>query len=195
MTDPSVNSRNNASKVLVPILTIGLVAVMVVAGLSILRRHLISKSGTSNSSTVEAGGLVPEFTLHKFMGEDVRSTELKAKVILINFWASWCESCVVEMPALVRLAKTYQNRGFLLIPVSVDEKPEEVLPRLIRSFQIDFPIYTDVDGTVSSVFDVYAIPFTVVYSGKTGKVLMVESGERDWGSQQIHAKIEQWLNE
>ena len=76
------------------------------------------------------------------------------------------------------LYQNYKNRGLEIAAINVDEHPEAVIPRMIRQFAIDFPVYTDPGGKAADIFDVHAIPLTVVLD-KHRHVLMLESGEKD----------------
>lgn len=150
---------------------------------------------------VALGETLPDFKLRTFKdgraAAQMTATELlakqKTKVLLVNFWATWCEACVVEMPSLVKLRQKFKDRGFEIAVVSVDQNPEAVVPKALRSFGIDFETFIDPEGELAEVFDVHAIPLTVVMDAKR-KILWVENGERDWNSPEIHSKMEQWLS-
>jgi len=142
---------------------------------------------------IEVGSVLPDFHLHAQGSSPIRVSSLKKKVLVINFWASWCDSCLVEMPSLVRLREGIKDTSFEVIGVNVDENPETVIPRLKEKLKISFPLYGDTDQKLSALFDVHAIPLTVIVD-RDRKILHVEAGERDWNSQDIREKIVQWLS-
>lgn len=98
------------------------------------------------------------------------------------------------MPSIVNLRKAYQDRGFEVLGINVDENPEKVLPKVLSEFKIDFPVYGDPEGKLSSLFDVHAIPFTVILNHQR-KILLVQDGGQDWNSKAIRNQLERWLSE
>ena len=114
------------------------------------------------------------------------------KVVLVNFWASWCEACMAEMPSIQKLYDQLKAEGFLVVAINVDEHPETVVPRVVSQMHLTFPIFTDIDGGMSKVFDVVAIPFSVVADRKQ-KISWTESGERDWASAETVGEIRKLL--
>lgn len=139
-----------------------------------------------------------EISLHRFGAPPseaggVPLSKIGGKLILINFWASWCESCLVEMPSLVKLRNAYVAQGLEVIPLNVDDNPAAVIPKMSEILKINFPIYVDIEQKLSQRFDVHGIPFTVVMR-PTGEVLFLEAGERDWFSNEVQEQIKSWLN-
>lgn len=151
--------------------------------------------GTSEDEggEVDVGRVLPDFSITPFQGKGPEPiSQAGGNVTLINFWATWCEACMVEMPSIVKLQKAYQGRKFRVIAIDLDEKPEAVLPRTLKDLGIDFPVFLDTDNKVSELFDVHAIPLTVIID-RTRKVLFMENGERNWNSGEIRSKLDQWL--
>jgi thiol-disulfide isomerase/thioredoxin len=149
-------------------------------------------SGTAHGA-FGVGATTPDFRLHPFpRGKAVQVSSLGAKVLLLNFWATWCDACLQEMPSLVRLRGQFHGQGLEVLPINMDENPEPVLPRALRAFQIDFPAYVDEEAALSELFDVRAIPFTVVLD-RNRKILYVESLARDWTAGPILEKVRAWL--
>ena len=191
MTTDIPPSRTPVWKVLLPIVAI---LALVVGGLSLLKSKVTSgkANGTSAAVEVQVGNTLPDFSLKKFGGNSVKLSEIQGKAVLINFFASWCEACVVEMPSIVKLRDAYKDRGFEVVGVNVDENPDAVIPKLIKELGINFPVYTDPDQALAELFDVHAIPLTVVLDAKR-TILMIETGERDWNGTEIHTQLDLWL--
>ena len=158
--------------------------------------HPVSGASSQPGGGVELteGALVPDFSLSRFGGGETRLSEFKEKVLLLNFWATWCEACVKEMPGIVALRKAYHDKGFEVIPVSVDENPDAVLPEVLKQFGIDFSVYVDNGQKLSDLFDVHGIPLSVVMN-KDRKILFVESGERDWDGEKTRSQLDRWLTQ
>jgi thiol-disulfide isomerase/thioredoxin len=148
---------------------------------------------TGTGLELREGAVLPDFTLHKFpSGDEVNASSIDAKVVLVNFWATWCEACVTEMPSIVKLREGFKNQGFEVVAVDMDENPTVVMPKALKAFKIDFPVFMDSDAKLSETFDVRAIPFTVVMD-RNRKILMLEAGGRDWNSPEVLSMMRTWL--
>ncbi len=82
----------------------------------------------------------PDFELDNFAGGKTRLSDYRGKVVLLNFWATWCGPCVAETPDFVDLYRNYRERGLVVLGVSVDQNPRAVLQPFIRKHKIDYPI-------------------------------------------------------
>lgn len=156
-----------------------------------------AENGATASATQElkVGSRAPDLELKRF-GEarPVRLSELKARVVLLNFWATWCDACVQEMPSIIALREAYKDRGFDVVAINVDDEPERVLPRAVRQLKIPFPVYTDIESRAADAFDVHAIPFSAMVNlAQESRLELVETGERDWNSPTLHRQLEGWL--
>ena len=142
---------------------------------------------------LRAGERAPSFNFPNLAGEEVSLTSLEGKVTLVNFWATWCVPCIAEMPSLERLYKTYQDKNFQIVAVSVDPPTQkDAVGEFVKKSGITFDILLDpefslapeygVTGFPESVFldpEGRVIPFLDPDSGE--KVLRVES-DRPWDS-------------
>jgi thiol-disulfide isomerase/thioredoxin len=183
-------------KALVPLVVI---LAIIVVGLQMVKYKL--NSGTSarpaaegDVATLKEGTVLPDFDLQTLDGKKLKYSDLKAKVVLLNFWATWCEACVVEMPSIVKLNQMYKDKGFTVVAVNLDEKPEAVVPKASKQLKIDFPVYVDAGNKLADLFDVHAIPLTIIMN-QDRKVLYVEGGERDWTDSEMKTKMDEWLGQ
>lgn len=103
----------------------------------------------------------PDFTLKSKNGENLRLSEHKGQVVLINFWASWCGPCRQEMPLLDEMQDKYAKLGFTVFGVNVDKNPAKA-DKILKDIPVSFPVLYDPDGTVSQLYDVSAMPTTVI---------------------------------
>lgn len=86
----------------------------------------------------------PEFRLSSLDGSDLDSKELRGKVVLINFWASWCGPCLMETPRLVELKKDYAAKGFEIIGIAIDPENKEEILKFVRDLKVNYPVvYSD----------------------------------------------------
>lgn len=179
-------------KVFLPIV---IILVLVVIALMTIKAS-VHKEVRLNSQVVEMveGAEVPNFQLTYLNEKKIAIDDLPYKVMLINFWASWCDACMDEMPSLMVLRERYLAQGFEVLGVNVDDNPSSVVPPILKSRNIKFPIFTDLDGALSGLFDVHAIPLSVIVSKKR-KILYIETGGREWNEPEFHQMLEKWLKD
>ena len=116
------------------------------------------------SSAVSAGmkqSSAPDFTLKSHEGENIRLSEYRGEVVLINFWASWCGPCRQEMPVLSALHDKYRALGFTVLGVNVESDTRKAR-KLLQDRPVSFPVVFDSDSVVSKQYDVVAMPSTVL---------------------------------
>ena len=130
------------------------------------------------ASSLAGSGLTgqpaPDFALKSSTGENVRLSEYRGDVVLINFWATWCGPCRQEMPLLDELYTRYQRVGFNLLGVNIDDDSARAMS-MIRELGISFPVLFDSRKEVSKLYDVNAMPVTVLVD-RAGNVRHIHQG-------------------
>lgn len=176
-------------------LPIAIILVLIVGALMAIKAS-VQKEARLNSQPIEMveGAEVPNFQLIGLDGSKQNLSDLPHKVMLVNFWATWCEACMEEMPSMVSLREQYAPKGFEILAVNVDEDPIKAVPSVVKSMGIKFPIFRDPGNVLAEMFDVHAIPLSVVIS-KDRKILMVESGGREWFDEETRQLVEKWLKD
>ena len=137
-------------------------------------------AGATESLRPWKGGATPPLALKTLAGESVDLGRLRGKVVLVNFWATWCAPCVEEMPALAKLRDRLAPRGFEVIAVNQGEMPQRVIAFVNRS-GLDLPILMDRDKEVARAWRVRALPTTFVVDA-AGRIRFHAEGEIDTGS-------------
>lgn len=110
-----------------------------------------------------------DFTLTDLQGKSWTLKDLHGKVVLVNFWATWCPPCRKEMPDLEALYKRFQDQGFVILAISEDEETDKVKP-FIAERKISYPILLDPGQKVNNLFQVDGIPKSFVYD-RNGKLV------------------------
>jgi len=116
----------------------------------------------------------PDFTLRSLSGENLRLQEYRGKVVLINFWASWCGPCRQEMPILDRIHKRYEPAGFTVLGINVEgelDKARKIADRL----DVSFPLLFDAGQQVSEDYALKSMPYTVLVD-RDGQVRFIHQG-------------------
>lgn len=111
------------------------------------------------AATIE--GPAPDFTLKSLSGENLKLSEMRGEVIMINFWASWCGPCRQEMPILEKIYQKYQPLGFTLLGVNVEEDINDA-KNYLKDVQVSFPILFDNTNKVSQLYEIIAMPSTIL---------------------------------
>ena len=122
----------------------------------------------------------PDFTLPHADGKKVALKDFRGKVVFLNFWATWCESCREEMPAMERLYKEFKGKGLEVVAVNVKEKRPDALA-FYKKFQLTYPLLLDTEGQVGLLYGAFGLPVTYLIDRK-GVVLARLWGPADWYS-------------
>ena len=150
------------------ILTAGL---LVGAGLAILIYFALGLSnddasqfdelpGVSLPESTAIGAPAPDFELNNLANETIRLSELRGKIVVINFWATWCEPCKVEMPFFEELYSSSQKQ-LEILAVNFDE-PSQQVQEFAEEYKLSFPILLDPGGNVQNLYRVRGYPTTFI---------------------------------
>lgn len=159
----------------------------------VLVASLLAAAAGAAVPAVSTSATAPDFTLRALEGPNVRLQELRGRVVLVNFWATWCGPCRQEMPHLNRLYEKYRGSGFQLLGVNIDEDPRAAT-ELAAKLGVKFPVLLDTDKKVSRLYDMSAMPATVVID-RDGKVRYLHRGYRDGVEKNYEMQIRELLKE
>ncbi|HJW50518.1 MAG TPA: TlpA disulfide reductase family protein [Burkholderiaceae bacterium] len=149
-------------------------------------------SGAVVAATTAATG-APDFTLPSIDGPNLRLQEQRGQVVMINFWATWCGPCRVEMPHLARLYDKYRGSGFTVLAVNIDEDPYKAA-NLAKQLGMRFPVLLDKEKKVSRLYDLSTMPSTILVD-REGRVRYVHRGYRDGYEETYDRQIRELLRE
>ena len=143
-----------------------------------LLRHGLQSLGLvlflATQSLADTGKPAPDFALKSYSGENLRLSEYRGEVVMINFWASWCGPCRQEMPLLDEMYQQYQPLGFTILGVNVEEDSSKA-KQLLADIPVNFPVLFDNSSEVSKLYNVVAMPSTVLVD-RDGNVRYLHQG-------------------
>ena len=119
-----------------------------------------------------------EMRLQDLKGDDVDISDFRGSIVFLNFWATWCPTCVIEMPAMERLHRKMADEKFALVAVSIQESTENV-KRFVSRYKLTFPALLDLNGKTVPSFGIRGIPTTLILD-KAGRIVGRITGPRKW---------------
>ena len=122
----------------------------------------------------EPGAKAIDFSLRSYQGDVVKLSDLQGKVVLLDFWASWCAPCREELPYLDVLRKTYGEKGLVVVAVNIDNRPQNAVA-FLNKYSIKLDPLWDKRKKVIAAYDVSTMPTTFLID-KTGIIRFVHSG-------------------
>jgi peroxiredoxin len=155
--------------------TVGIVAVVVVVAFGYV--YMAGNKGYA----LKRGSEVPAFRLPALAGGEMDLASQRGKVVVLNFWATWCPPCVAEMPSLERLHRSLGGEGLSVVTVSTDEDEAE-LQRFVSRLALTLPVLKDPGGRVAaSEYHTTGYPETFVLD-REGRLLELVVGPAEWDS-------------
>ena len=138
------------------------------------------------------GHLAPDFVLNTLDGREMRLSDYRGHVVFLNFWATWCGPCKVEMPTMERLYREYRRQGFAILAVSTDPEAAVVTRPYRDALGLTFTIAHDPDAVVMRLYGVHTLPVTFLVD-RTGVITHELFGSRDWGDTEARDGIQRLL--
>ena len=137
------------------------------------------------------GGATPALTLEDMKGGKHDLGEYKGKVVLVNFWATWCQPCRAEMPSIDRLRDSLKGKPFEVLAVNMAE-PLSRIEKFSETMPLGFPLLRDRDGSMSKTWKAKLLPASYLI-GRDGRIHYVAYGELDWTSEPVRKRVNELL--
>ena len=177
-----------------PRLVWGLVALLTLVASSVMGQPAVTDLlGPLHLSSYASRMWPPPFKGHTATGQDVSLADLHGRVVLVNFWASWCAECRPEMPLFERLHRDFAPQGLTVLGINVREETRAI-ERYAKKLGLTFPLVLDPKGEVTASYGVIGLPTTFLF-GRDGRPVALAVGPRAWGSAPARALIQALLAE
>ena len=160
---------------------------------TLLGAILVIFTASSIAASSLEGQSAPDFVLKSATGENLRLSEYRGDVVMINFWATWCGPCRQEMPLLDDLYGRYQRVGFNLLGVNIDDDSRRAM-QMVKELGVNFPVLFDESKEVSKLYQVEAMPVTVLVD-REGTVRHVHHGYKPGYEEKYLTEIRSLLRE
>ena len=149
---------------------------------------------TETTSPVSRTLVAPDFALPDVEGNIWRLSDFRGKVVLLNFWATWCPPCRAEMPSMETLYQAYKDQGFEILAVSSDVQGAAIVQPFMQEYRLSFPALLDTTGRVNGMYGVRSIPTSYLVD-RQGQVVSQEIGARNWANAEARVLIASLLEE
>ncbi len=111
---------------------------------------------------VAVGSVAPDFTLENMQGEKVNLSQYRGKVVIVNFWATWCPPCRTEMPSMEVLHETFKDDGLVLLAINVEQSGAKVVSEFLKESPYSFPILLDEQNQTQNSYTVFQYPSSFI---------------------------------
>lgn len=155
---------------------------------------MAEERGNASLKLQTPGGakMAPPFSLIDTGGNTRRLGDYRGKVVFIHFWATWCDSCKDEMPAINTLRERFKDKGFEVVSIAADSRT--AVEPFVRKYGLKFPVLIDQYGSALRSYEVRAFPTSYIVD-KAGKIKGIAIGPRDWASDGVNSLINDLLEE
>jgi cytochrome c biogenesis protein CcmG/thiol:disulfide interchange protein DsbE len=167
------------------------VVAVVAAGMLYFGFHMARRSGASAPPILGKSTPAPDFTLESLDGKSVRLSDLRGKAVLLNFWATWCAPCKIEMPWFVELQSQYGSQGLQIVGVAMDDSSKEDIAKFAKEMGVNYPVLLGKEAVGDAYGGVPALPESF-FIGRDGKIVDKIIGLKGRG--EIEDSIKKALN-
>ena len=177
----------------------GLLGLLIIVALTLLilrvqRPSPENPQPKANQFKSQEGYMAPRFSLRNLKGNMEGLDDHLGKVIVVNFWATWCVPCVKEMSSFENLYRRYRSQGLTLLAVSLDKGDSTKVQEFADKHKLSFPILLDTKGVAEKLYPSFSIPITYVID-KQGRVVARVDGAKNWESSETFEAVEHLLKQ
>jgi thiol-disulfide isomerase/thioredoxin len=170
---------------------LALVIVAFVVALMLYYGYHHARRGAASSPRITQSTIAPDFSLESLDGKTLRLSDFRGKAVLLNFWATWCGPCKIEMPWFVDLQKQYGSQGLQIVGVAMDDGSKEDIAKFAKDMGVNYPILIGKESVGDQYGGVPALPESFLIA-RDGKIVDKIVGLR--GKSEIEDSIKKALN-
>ena len=145
-----------------------------------------------NEKKSSVGYFAPSFKLRNIKGNYESLESYRGEVVVLNFWATWCAPCRIEMPSFEKLYRRYRSEGVTVLAITLDKNSENKIKSFVDEYGLSFPILLDEKGEVERLYPSMTIPFTYIID-RQGRIVARVDGAKNWESSETFEAIEYLL--
>jgi len=146
------------------------VVAVIVAGMLYIGFHMARRPGPDAPAILSKSTPAPDFTLQSLDGKNMRLSDFRGKAVLLNFWATWCGPCKIEMPWFVDLQKEYGPQGLQIVGVAMDDSSKEDIAKFAQEMGVNYPVLIGKEAVGDEYGGVPALPESF-FIGRDGKII------------------------
>jgi peroxiredoxin len=148
-------------------------------------------TGVMSQPEVKVGDRAPKFSVVTTKGKTLSRDDFGGRLLVLNFWATWCPPCVAEMPSLNEFQRQLRQAGVVVLAVSVDRN-ERAMRDFVERFGLDFEIAHDPDAGIPAAYGTFKYPETYIINSR-GQVIEKLIAEQDWADPQLIERVKRYL--
>ncbi|MEK6582276.1 MAG: TlpA disulfide reductase family protein [Nitrospirota bacterium] len=166
-------------------------ATIVISSLLIFASSCQKKEGEVEIKPPSIGDTAPDFTLKGIDGNTISLADYKGKVVMVEFWATWCPPCKELTPILEKIHKKYKDKGFIILALVSEDEGEAAIRSFIKEYGITYPVLL-ADQETMRHYGISSIPVTFIIN-KEGRVVTIHMGNTQGIMQKLTSEIERLL--
>ncbi len=174
---------------------LGLILACVLAGVLLVgcnNEPSSEKEGKAQAAPAAPAGMIgltaPDFTLTDMQGQQVSLSQFRGKIVILNFWATWCPPCVEEMPSMEQLYREFKDQDLVVLAVNVESSGQEAVSEFLAKKSYSFKILLDPDAETQNTYGVFRLPESFLID-RNGVVVEKVIGGRNWRLGDLYEKI------
>jgi thiol-disulfide isomerase/thioredoxin len=157
---------------------------LVILGAIVALTACSKKEEAKQQGPLQENGPAPAITVNSLNGKPLNLSDLKGKVVLLNFWATWCPPCREEIPSMMKLNSAMAGKPFQMVAVSIDEGGLPAIESFFKTSGFSLPAYIDPDNRAAKAFGITGVPETFIID-KSGILVKKVIGPMAWDSPDV----------
>lgn len=153
-------------------------AVVVLAALAVADRYWLGHLPLNTAAPLPSARVAPDFVLKDVTGRDVHLSDFRGQVVVLNFWATWCQPCRIEIPWFNDIHDRYHDKGVVMLGISMDEGGVKDVELFLKETSIHYPVLLGTEEVAEKYGGIFGIPTTIII-GRDGHIAVKHLGLTD----------------